>query len=139
MNISIDTSSLKEIRPRDYAIRFIFGGLVTLCTGLIAQRYGPSVAGLFLAFPAIFPASATLIEKHEKLRMQQIGRDGTNRGRSAVAVDAAGTALGSLGLLLFALFLWKFLPTHNAALALTAAALIWIIAAIAFWKLHQFV
>jgi hypothetical protein len=27
---------------------------------------GPRVGGLFLAFPAIFPASATLVEKHEK-------------------------------------------------------------------------
>jgi hypothetical protein len=139
MNISIDTSSLKEIRPHEYAVRFIFGGLVTLLTGLIAQRYGPSVAGLFLAFPAIFPATATLIEKHEKQRKQQIGRDGTNRGRSAVAVDAAGTSLGTLGLLLFALFLWRFLPTHSAPIILTAAALIWITTAIAFWKLHQLV
>jgi hypothetical protein len=32
--------------------------------GLIAARFGPVVGGLFLAFPAIFPASATLIEKH---------------------------------------------------------------------------
>jgi hypothetical protein len=138
MSISLDLSSLKEIRPRDYAIRFIFGGLVTLLTGLIAQRYGPSIAGLFLAFPAIFPATATLIEKHEKQRKQQIGRDGTNRGRSAVAVDAAGTALGTLGLLLFALFLWRFLPTHSTPLILAVAALIWITAAVAFWKLHQF-
>jgi hypothetical protein len=139
MSISIDTSSLKEIRPHEYVLRFIFGGLVTLLTGLIAQRFGPSIAGLFLAFPAIFPATATLIEKHEKQRKQQIGLDGTNRGRSAVAVDAAGTALGTLGLLLFALFLWKFLPTHSATLILTAAALIWIATAIAFWKLHQLV
>jgi hypothetical protein len=139
MSISIDTSSLKEIRPHEYAVRFIFGGLVTLITGLIAQHFGPSIAGLFLAFPAIFPATATLIEKHEKKRKQQIGHDGTNRGRSAVAVDAAGTALGTLGLLLFALFLWRFLPTHNAALILSAAALIWLTAAITFWKLHQLV
>ena len=139
MSISIDTSSLKEIRTRDFAIRFIFGGLVTLLTGLIAQHYGPSVAGLFLAFPAIFPATATLIEKHEKQRKHQIGRDGTNRGRSAVAVDAAGTALGTLGLLLFALFLWRFLPNHSATLILTTAALLWIATAITFWKLHQLV
>ena len=138
MSISIDTSSLKETRPRDFAIRFIFGGFVTLLTGLIAQRYGPTVAGLFLAFPAIFPATATLIEKHEKQRKLQIGRDGTNRGRSAVAVDAAGTALGTLGLLLFALFLWRFLPAHSAPFILIAAALLWITTATALWKLHQF-
>ena len=139
MNISLDFSSLKGTHPRDYAIRFIFGGLITLLTGLIAQRYGPSIAGLFLAFPAIFPATATLIEKHERQRKQQVGLDGTNRGRAAVAVDAAGTALGTLGLLLFALFLWRFLPTHSATLILTSAALIWITTTIAFWKLHQLV
>jgi hypothetical protein len=139
MNISLDFSSLKGTHPRDYAIRFIFGGLITLLTGLIAQRYGPSIAGLFLAFPAIFPATATLIEKHERQRKQQVGLDGTNRGRAAVAVDAAGTALGTLGLLLFALFLWRFLPTHSAPLILITAAFIWITTAVAFWKLHQLV
>jgi hypothetical protein len=138
MSISIDTSPLKETRPHDYAIRFIFGGLITLVTGLIAQRYGPTVAGLFLAFPAIFPASASLIEKHEKQHKQKAGLDGTNRGRAAVSVDAAGAALGALALLLFALFLWRFLPAHSAPLTLTVAALLWIAAATAFWKLHQF-
>ena len=31
--------------------------------GMIAKRYGAEIGGLFLAFPAIFPASASLIEK----------------------------------------------------------------------------
>jgi hypothetical protein len=30
--------------------------------GLLAKKFGSTVGGLFLAFPAIFPASATLIE-----------------------------------------------------------------------------
>jgi hypothetical protein len=138
MSISIDLSSLKETRPRDYALRFLFGGLITLLTGLIANRYGPAVAGLFLAFPAIFPATASLIEKHEKLRKQQAGLDGTNRGRAAVSIDAAGAALGALALLLFALFLWRFLPNHSAPPILTAAGVLWIATATALWKLHQF-
>jgi hypothetical protein len=33
---------------------------------LFASGYGPSVGGLFLAFPAIFPSGAGLIENHEK-------------------------------------------------------------------------
>jgi len=37
---------------------------MTVIAGLIAFRFGPVVGGLFLAFPAIFPASATLIERH---------------------------------------------------------------------------
>ena len=38
---------------------FFFGGLITAVAGVIAQRFGPIIGGLFLAFPAIFPASAT--------------------------------------------------------------------------------
>jgi hypothetical protein len=38
---------------------------MTLITGLIAHAFGATIGGLFLAFPAIFPASASLIEKHE--------------------------------------------------------------------------
>jgi hypothetical protein len=39
-----------------YALRFLFGGIVTAVAGLVAQHFGPVVAGLLLAFPAIFPA-----------------------------------------------------------------------------------
>jgi hypothetical protein len=54
---------------------------------------------LFLAFPAVFCASATLIEKHERDRKQKAGLPGTRRGRQA---DALGAAIGSFGLLGFA-------------------------------------
>jgi hypothetical protein len=40
------------------------------------MEWGPAVVGLFLAFPAIFPASATLIEKHERQRKQRQGLTG---------------------------------------------------------------
>jgi hypothetical protein len=36
------------------------GGLVTVITGIVAKNWGPVIGGLFLAFPAIFPASATI-------------------------------------------------------------------------------
>jgi hypothetical protein len=49
--------------------------------------------GLFLAFPAIFPASATLIEQHERRRKQGTGGHGTLRGRRAAALDAAGASI----------------------------------------------
>src|SRR6185437_11521678 len=61
--------------------------------GLVAQRWGPSISGLFLAFPAIFPASATLVEKHEKQRKNRAGLQGPMRGREAAALEAAGAAL----------------------------------------------
>jgi hypothetical protein len=58
--------------------RFVFGGLITVATGIIAKKFGPGMGGLFLAFPAIFPASATLVEKHEKEEKQQAGMEGVN-------------------------------------------------------------
>jgi len=62
---------------------------------MIAKKFGPEVGGLFLAFPAIFPATATLLEKHEKQKKQRKGLNGTKRGRLAAGVDAAGAAMGA--------------------------------------------
>jgi hypothetical protein len=69
---------------------------MTVIAGLVASRFGPVVGGLFLAFPAIFPASATLIEKHVRERKEKKGLQGTRRGKQAAALDAAGAALGGL-------------------------------------------
>ena len=64
MQIKVDLSGLQQTQWHEYAIRFFFGGLITAIAGIIAKECGAVVGGLFLAFPAIFPASATLIEKH---------------------------------------------------------------------------
>ena len=64
MHIKINLAGLKETKWHEYAIRFLFGGLVTVATGFIAKAFGPTVGGVFLAFPAIFPATATLIATH---------------------------------------------------------------------------
>jgi hypothetical protein len=135
MIVDINLASLKTTRPHEYAIRFFFGGLVTAAAGFIAMRYGPVMGGLFLAFPAIFPASATLIESHEKQAKQKAGHDGTNRGRIAAGIDATGTFLGALALLVFAFVLYRFLPSHNATLTLAAASLTWLILSILLWLL----
>jgi len=64
--VEIKLSALKETKPHQYLVRFLFGGAATVLAGLVARRFGPAAGGLFLAFPAIFPASVTLIESHEK-------------------------------------------------------------------------
>ena len=79
--IRISPSSLREGRWYEYLIRFALGGAVTVLTGLISSRYGASVGGLFLALPAIFCASATLIEKHEIRRKREAGFAGEGAGR----------------------------------------------------------
>jgi hypothetical protein len=63
----------------------VLDGAVTVIAGLIAARFGPVVGGLFLAFPAIFPASATLIERHVRERREKAGLSGTRRGGDAAA------------------------------------------------------
>jgi hypothetical protein len=66
----------------------------------LAHLFGPEAAGLFLSFPAILCASATLIEKHEGERKQNSGFANT---ADAAALDAAGAGLGSIGLAAFGL------------------------------------
>ena len=72
---------IKGIKLQEWILRFIFGGAVCVIAGLIAHFFGPLIGGFFLAFPAIFPASASLVEAHEKQHKARAGFDGTNRGR----------------------------------------------------------
>lgn len=130
-------SALKSTRPHEYLVRFAFGGAATVLAGIIAKHYGAGLGGLFLAFPAIFPCSATLVESHEKERKRRIGHDGTNRGRTAASLDAAGAALGAFGLVAFAALLWYWLPRHNAALVIAAATFVWIAVSVALWHLRR--
>ena len=89
--------------------------------------------GLFLAFPAIFPASATLVEKHELEKKRNSGMNGLLRSREVAGVDAAGAVTGSLGLLAFALFVSSLLSRQPAWQVLLAGALIWMAVSAAVW------
>src|SRR5205085_5464096 len=84
--IRFSPSSLKEGRWYEYLIRFALGGAATVFTGLVSSRYGAFIGGLFLALPAIFSASATLIENHEIRRKREAGLAGERRGQMAAAV-----------------------------------------------------
>ena len=106
MIVRFNPSALRDIGWYQYVVRFVLGGTMTVIAGLIASRWGPVVGGLFLAFPAIFPASVTLIEKHVRERKEKIGLSGSRRGKEAAALDAAGAVLGSLGLAAFAAVIW---------------------------------
>jgi hypothetical protein len=137
MRIQLDISVLRETRWYQVAVRFFFGGLVTAATGIIARKYGPSVGGLFLAFPAIFPASATLIERHEKEKKEHIGLHGTFRARRAVGVDAAGAAIGSIGLFVFALLIAKFLSNSRPTLVIAASTVSWMLVSGIVWFIRK--
>ena len=137
MQIKVDLSTIGQTRWYEYAIRFLFGGLITVVAGLIAKRFGPAIGGLFLAFPAIFPASATLIEKHEKQKKEERGLHGTRRGREAASVDAAGSAMGSLGLMIFALIVWQFAPRYNTWMVLMGGTAAWLTVSVLTWHVRK--
>jgi hypothetical protein len=132
MIVRFNAAALSETRWYELLIRFVLGGAMTVVTGWIAARFGPAVGGLFLAFPAIFPASATLIEKHARERKERKGFAGTQAGRDAAALDARGAVLGSFGLLAFALIAWIALNAASAA-AFILAPLGWLGAAGLAW------
>ena len=133
MRVHFDISDLKDTKWYELAVRFLFGGAITAITGMLANRYGPVFGGLFLAFPALFPASATLLEKHEREKKTKAGIANTSRGREAAALDARGAAIGSIGLVGFALIAWKLLPISNGAIALFAALVAWAVISVLIW------
>jgi hypothetical protein len=137
MNVKLNFAALKQTKWHEYVVRFIFGGLTTVVTGIIAKKFGPGIGGLFLAFPAIFPASATMIENHEKEKKLQVGMEGVNRGRNAASLDARGAAMGSIGLLVFAIVAWQFLTAQAAWVVLIESTFAWLIVSVALWRLRK--
>jgi hypothetical protein len=136
MIVRVKWSALKQSRWYEYVLRFVLGGLATALAGAIAEFFGPETGGLFLAFPAIFCASATLIEKHERERKQKLGLSGGRRGKEAAALDAAGAGVGSIGLVAFGLGVWCLAPTlAYGSLALGAVA--WLLVSVFLWHLRR--
>ena len=135
--IVIDLSSVRQTTWRQVAARFFIGGVITAVVGIIGRKFGPGIGGLFLAFPAIFPASATLIEKHELEKKRRAGVNGVIRSREVAGVDAAGAAMGSLGLLAFAFTVYKMIARYPTWQVLSATVLIWMAVSVLVWRIHK--
>jgi uncharacterized membrane protein (GlpM family) len=116
---AIELGAIRKVALWEYVVRFGFGGAVTVVAGLIAKRYGPSIGGLFLAFPAILPASLTLVKVHD--------------GRREAAEDARGAVLGALALLAFAAVALTLVDWTHPVVTLAAATAAWSIASIILW------
>jgi len=105
--------------------------------GTGCERFGPEIGGLFRAFPAIIPATATLIKKREQQKKERAGYGGAERGRAAAAVDVAGAAMGGLGLVTFALVVWLRMREWKTATALVIGTLAWFLVALSVWQLRE--
>jgi hypothetical protein len=137
MKIKVNLGAIFKTKWYEYAVRFVIGGGITVAAGLIADRFGPAIGGLFLAFPAIFPASATLIEKHLTERKERAGLHSGRRAKLAVALDAIGAAMGGIGMIAFAVLVWRLLPGHATWLVLTFAVLSWFSVSVVAWKIDD--
>lgn len=113
-------SGLREGSWKEHGLRFFFGGVVSVAAALVARAYGPSVGGLFLAFPAILPASLTLAKKHD--------------GREAAIDEARGALAATAGLVAFA-FAVRALSGRSPALVLVSATLAWALVSCLLWLL----
>ena len=117
----LDLSRLRSAHLKDYAIRFLFGGSISVVAALLGHWGTPRFGGLFTAFPAILLASLTLIGKQE--------------GREPSAEDAEGGAVGSIALVGTALFIAAMLAWLIGVASLLAALLLWLLLSLGLYLL----
>jgi uncharacterized protein DUF3147 len=115
---TINSQGLKDKSPKDYLVRFGFGAAISLIAALIGLKY-PLFGGMFLAFPAILPASLTLIQR--------------DAGKHEAAIDAEGAIIGAIGLLAFALVVAFGIKALGAVTALIAAVLTWLVVSVGIY------
>jgi uncharacterized membrane protein len=111
---------LHGIQFGEYLIRFAFGAGVSVVAGIVTLVFGARFGGVFLAFPAILPATLTLVEKKE----------GTRRADK----NAGGAVLGGVALIIFAALTFLLLNT-DAPLALAVAVVGWSVTAMTLYLL----
>jgi len=117
-------SKLRQVRVRDYAIRFATGATISIVAAIVGKIIGVRFGGTLLAFPAILPAGLTLIQEEE----------GTRRADR----NAIGAVLGAVGLVIFAMVAKAAFGHLNPALALTLALLGWLLTAVLLYSLLAF-
>ena len=116
---------IKETRFRDYAIRFAFGGTISVVAALIGAVLKEPIGGIFTAFPAIMLASLTLIDKAED--------------REHASYDAVGAALGAVGFIACAFFISRTLGQWPVAASLGIGLLIWLVVSVGLYALYALV
>jgi hypothetical protein len=119
----IDLSGLADVRRRDVTIRFAFGAAISVAAGLVALAFGARIGGVLLAFPAILPATLTLIEQEE--------------GESKAEHDDDGAILGAVGLMAFGAVGWWATRHHGAAVGLAAASSAWVLVSVLLYLISR--
>lgn len=116
-----EPEKVKSHRFSDYALRFAFGCGIALVSGLAGMWFGPKVGGVLLGFPAILPASLTLVQKKE--------------GRDPASVDSIGAMLGAIAMIVFAVFVSLTAKSLGPVPSVLIALIVWLAVAIGLYFL----
>lgn len=116
---SVDLTKLRQVEPKELLVRFALGAAVSIVAAIISKALGARLGGVFLAFPAILPASLTFLQDKEGTR--QADR------------DAIGAVLGGAALVVFAAVGESLFARHNSAVVLVAALGAWTVAVLVFY------
>jgi hypothetical protein len=114
--VGIRLGQLRDVNPSELGVRFAFGACASTVAAVIALS-SPRAGGMFLAFPAILPATLTLLEK----------KDGTE----AAQHDLRGAVFGSLGLVAFAVMAAWLFGHASVGVALSASTGAWVVVSLA--------
>lgn len=121
--VGITPVHLRRLNPGELALRFAFGAAISVLAGLVSIAFNPMVGGMCLAFPAILPATVTLMEKKE--------------GRPRAVADVEGAALGAAGLAAFAAVARLALAHMGALPALALATAAWLAASLLLYLIVE--
>jgi len=113
--VALDIAQLRQTHWQDLLIRFIFGATISVAAGIVGSTLGAKVGGILLAFPAILPATLTLIAKED--------------GGQHLFHDLQGTVAGAFGLVGFGVVAAMTIGRLNVLVALTLALLAWCVVA----------
>lgn len=116
---SFDLSKVRGAKPKELLVRFVLGAAVSVVAGIVSEGVGPRLGGVFLAFPAILPASLTFVQ----------GKEGTHKADR----DATGAVMGGLALVVFAAVAESTFTRLNPALVLLCSLAGWLLACAAMY------
>jgi hypothetical protein len=102
-------------------VRFALGAVISVAAGVVGKSVGPRFGGMFLAFPAILPASLTLIQDKE----------GTRRADR----NAIGAVLGGVGLVVFAVLCEALFGRLDPFIVVLVALAAWVVVSFLLYAL----
>jgi hypothetical protein len=117
--VGVHLGALGDLSASDLLVRFGFGAAISAVAGIVSVLAGSEPGGILLAFPAILPATLTLIEKEE--------------GECQAEDLDVGSILGAAALASFAIVVWQYMDEGSAPVVLALATATWLLTAVVLY------